>query len=433
MEKQRYIGAKLYPWQKAVTDVICNEKGTGRVCVVKAHRQAGKSFLCENILLHYAINYQKTTNAMISPTLNQSRALFKELVNAIIESGIVKAKNEQLLTIDLINNSTIFFKSAEQRDALRGYHVNGILILDEAAYLTDDILQLVLPWRNVSNAPLLIVSTPFRKDGFYWRYWNMGLSDTYRNVKAVDWCDFDTSALLTEEQKESYRKILPKNQYLTEIEGQFIDGDGMVFTGLNSCIGVPQNGTMIYVGIDWGSGKDNDDTSITFFNEHGEMVYIDCFNNLGTFEQVNRIVEDLLKYEYEIIKIQAENNSIGSPFIDLLKKTLTERGKGRLVNKIEEFTTTNGEKVRLVNQFQVALEQNKVTLLDDEKLLNELGAYAATYNAKTGNVSYNAPSGLHDDMVISTLFGYDAYKSSNNYTQNFIRAAKRKEVRYHQK
>lgn len=433
MEKQKYIGARLFPWQKAVTDAICDEKGTGRVCVVKAHRQAGKSFMSENILLWYAINYKKTTSAMISPTLNQSRALFKELTNAIIESGIVKSKNEQLLTLELINGSTIFFKSAEQKDALRGFHISGILILDEAAYLTDDILPLVLPWRNVSNAPLLIVSTPFMKSGFYWRYWCMGNDDKYRNTIAVDWCDFDTSELLTQEQRESYKKILPKNQYLTEIEGQFIDGDGMVFTNIRQCVGMPQNGTMVYVGIDWGSGKDNDDTSVTMFNEHGEMIFIDCFNDLGTFEQVNRVVDDLKKYQYEIVKIEAECNSIGSPFIDLLKKTLQENGMGRLVSKIEEFNTTNAEKVRLVNQTQVALEQNKITLLDDEKLLNQLAAYAASYNPKTNNVSYNAPLGLHDDMVISTMLGYDAYKSSNTYTQNFIRAAKRKEVRYHQK
>lgn len=33
---RKYLGAHLYPWQKAVTDYICNSKGTGKVCVVKA-------------------------------------------------------------------------------------------------------------------------------------------------------------------------------------------------------------------------------------------------------------------------------------------------------------------------------------------------------------------------------------------------------------
>lgn len=36
MKGKKYIGFNLHPWQKAVTDYICNAKGTGRVAVVKA-------------------------------------------------------------------------------------------------------------------------------------------------------------------------------------------------------------------------------------------------------------------------------------------------------------------------------------------------------------------------------------------------------------
>ena len=91
-----YIGAKLFEWQKAVVDEICDQRGTNKVVVCKAHRQAGKSYMCEGVLLHYAINYPRTTSAVISPTLNQSRNIFKEIVSAIYESGIIKRKNETL-------------------------------------------------------------------------------------------------------------------------------------------------------------------------------------------------------------------------------------------------------------------------------------------------------------------------------------------------
>lgn len=33
---RKYLGPHLYLWQKAVTDYICNGKGSGNVCVVKA-------------------------------------------------------------------------------------------------------------------------------------------------------------------------------------------------------------------------------------------------------------------------------------------------------------------------------------------------------------------------------------------------------------
>lgn len=426
-QTKHYVGATLFPWQKAVTDEICGIRNENKVVVVKSHRQAGKSFLCENILLYYAINYKRTQNAMISPTLNQSRALFKELTNAIVESGIVKAKNETLLTIDLINGSTIFFKSAEQKDGLRGYHINGILILDEAAYLTDDILQLVLPWRNVSKANMLIVSTPFRKDGFYYRYYMMGTLKE-KNTVSIDWSKYDTSALLSQEQKEVYKQIFSKNQYLTEIEGEFIDADGMVFSNLLANVGKPQEGNRYYVGIDFATGKEGDSTSISIFNEFGEMVYLHYFNDLGTFEQMNVLADDLIRFEDKIVSIYAENNSIGDPLTDVLRKCLRDKGHGTLTGYIEEITTTNQLKVTMVNQVQIGLEQNAIKLLNDSRLLNEFSAYAATYNSKTNTVTYNAPAGLHDDTVMSTMLAYHSYKNHNDYAQYKIGFVKNNRV-----
>ena len=417
-----YKGATLFPWQNAVAKEICIPVNDNKTVVVKSHRQCGKSFMCENILLYYAINKRRSTNAMISPTLNQSRALFKELVNAIVASGIIKAKNEQLLTIDLINGSTIFFKSAEQRDALRGYHISGILILDEAAYLGDDILPLVLPWCNVAGANKLIVSTPFRKDGFYFRYYQMGVAKE-KNTISIDWNDYDTSVLLSEEQKKTYKELLPKNQYLTEIEGEFIEDDGMVFTHIIENVARPHYPKHLFVGIDWGAGKGEDSTSITMVNELGDMWYLEYWNDLGTIEQINHIADLLTNDADKIVKIKAEDNSIGHPLTELLIAELKKRGYTSLVNVLEEFTTTNSEKVRLVSLVQVGLEQGEFKLLKDKRFLNEMAAYSATYNNKTGNVSYNAPQGLHDDTVISTMLAFDGYKSGGltQYTIGFLK------------
>ena len=47
----------------------------------------------------------------------------------------------------------------------------------------------------------------------------------------------------------------------------------------------------------------------------------------------------------------------------------------------------------------------------------------AEYNAKTRNVSYNAPNGLHDDICIAMMLAYDAYKNGKiigNYNISVI-------------
>lgn len=402
-----YIGAKLFPWQKAVTNEICDKIGTNKVVVVKAHRQAGKSYTCQGVLLHYALNYSGTISAMISPTLNQARNVFKELVSAIWESGVVKRKNETLLDIELINGSRIFFRSAEMGEALRGYHISGVLILDEAAYLSDDIAQLVLPWRQVAKAPMLIVSTPRLKTGLFFRYYNMGI-ERIDNTVTVDWNDYDTTELLSNEQIETYRRILTKNQFKSEILGEFLDMEGMVFTNIEPNIKNTTEYSKLFGGVDWGTGKGEDYTSLTFFNEKGEMVFIDYFNDLGTFAQVERLCNDILKFKNNIQLIQFEDNSIGSPLNDLMEKMLKERKEMNVLNKMQRYTTTNKGKSEMVAQVQTGLELNELKVLNDKLLVSQLTSYEATYNFKTGNVSYNGAQGTHDDLVMSTMIAYDS-------------------------
>jgi hypothetical protein len=151
------------------------------------------------------------------------------------------------------------------------------------------------------------------------------------------------------------------------------------------------------------------------------MVFLDYFNDLGTFPQVERVIKDILPYKNAIRVIQAEDNSIGSPMIDLLKKELKERKETGLLNKVLNFTTTNKSKASLVSQTQVGFERKEIKLLNDSVLIGELGAYEATYNAQTGNVSYNGAAGTHDDLVISTMLAYDAYKSNKRQGTYIVR------------
>lgn len=408
-----FIGPKLKPWQKAVTDILCTDTSKGLTVCVKAPRQRGKSYMCLGVLLWFSLNHNNSTSSLVSPTLAQARKVFKELTRCA--SKAIKRKNETLLEIEFINGSTIFFKSAEMRDNLRGYTVDGILIIDEGAYMPDSLLELVLPWRQVSNCPMLVVSSPRTRDGFFYQYYQEGLLPN-TGVITVDWNDFDTSEMISPQLMQQYKKILTRNQFKSEIEGEFLDGDGLVFTNIKlSAIAEPYNGTQkyqaIYGGIDFGAGGggDSDYTALSLFNEKGEMIFLDYFNDLGTFQTVERLLSDLEPFKQCIKWINAENNSIGSPFIDLLLKTANERGDYKYGSVIHRWTTTNPSKAKLVSQLQAGLEQGNVKLLNENILLNQLSSFEATYNVKSQTVTYEGAHGTHDDCTMSTMLGWDAY------------------------
>lgn len=411
-----YLGytAKLH--QKAVHDALLDKKGI--TVVVKSRRQSGKSFMCLNLLLYYSINYNSSTSMLISVTLAQSRKIFKEMVDAIEGTGIIKKKNEQTLELQLINNSIIYFKSSEQGGhALRGYTIkNGILILDECSFLSEDILEAVLPFCNVHQSPILMVSTPKFKNCFFYRYFMRGLDPNDEKVISIDWNDYDLSEFLSDEQIEEHKQMLPQNQFKTEILGQFLDDDGVVFTNYKECVRTPQNDyKKVFVGVDWSSGTGNDYTSISILNEYCEQVDYISFNNLNTTQTIDRITNILQTYnnKVRVELVLSESNSIGTPLTQLLTQANPKI-------KIEAVATTNKSKEQYVSDLQLAFEKGTISILNNPQQLSEIGSYEAVYNPKTKNVYYNAPQGLHDDAVISLMLSLEAYKKGNNKTKYML-------------
>lgn len=402
----------LFPWQADVhKGLLEHGLGSGHIHVVKSKRQVGKSLLIIGELLYFSINYPKTVNGCISPTLNQARKIYKDILNAIEDSGIVLKKNDSLLQIELINKSTIMFKSAEQRESLRGYTYTGLLCIDEAAYINDEIFSIVKPSTDVWRCPVLITSTPKFRIGFFFELFTKGQTGA-KNITSYDFNGYDTSALLSKEALEMYRQMLPKNQYLTEYLGEFLDSDSSVFSGFKECVGsgISEYGSL-YVGIDWGNGTNNDDTAICAINEHGEQVFLEYFNNKNTTEQIEYIHYYLQPFLPKIKNILCECNSLGKPLTELLKTKINKQGL------VQEWMTTNESKARLVSQLQVAFEQKQIKIIDDEKQTAELSMYEASYNIKTGNVTYNAPNGGHDDLCIALMLSLESKRATNKTGQ----------------
>ena len=422
---KQFKGIKPFSYQQAVINEVKDAKGSGKTVVVKSRRQVGKSVLIANLLLYYAINYKGTKNYVLSPTLKQGKNIYKTIINAISGCGIIKSKNATDLFITLINGSSISIKSAEQKESLRGETCTGILCIDECAYISSEVYNIVKPWCDFHKAVTLMVSTPFVKSGFFWEYYNHGLNREY-NCVSIDWSDEkyqdDMDFILPPSKLEEYRKLLPKNVFLTDYLGIFIDDDGTVFTDFKKCINKNEikDSDKLYLGVDWAAGVESDDTVVVAFNQYGQQVYLDYFNKLTPTQQIDRIEKFIVQYKNQIAVVQTELNSLGTPLTDFLKNRSQLK---TIINKFVGFNTTNQSKNAIVQNLQLAFEQKEIEILEDEKQSRELATYTAEYNAKTRNVSYNAPNGLHDDICIAMMLAYDAYKNGKiigNYNISVI-------------
>lgn len=423
-------GFHPFSYQKAVIDEIRDAKGTGKNIVCLSSRQKGKTLMISNILLYYSLNYPNTRNYCVSPTLKQAKEIYKTLTKALFGKHLTISTNGTDLFISFINGSEIKFLSAEMGDALRGYSSNGIVCIDECAFIEDEAFNLIQPWTDFHRAPKLLVSTPFMKSGFFYQYYNYGLENSHNTI-SINWSDpifkEDIEKVMPPERLEEYRQVLPFNVFKTEYLGEWLDDDGSVFIGFNNCLKANEikPTDRLFVGIDWSNQSRNDDTAISIINQDGQQVYLKYFNNLTPLSQIDKIAEELKKYEKQIVVLEPELNSIGESYTELLK----ERLQPSTQSKVDGFTTTNQSKSDIVSNLQVAFEQGNINILPDEKQTRQLGYFTAEYNPKTKVVTYNAPQGLHDDICMALMLSYDAYKKSGvrgNYSISMTRTGMRK-------
>lgn len=393
---------KLTQYQQEVYDWLGDPFESGKIAVIKSVRQSGKTFLLQIELLRMAFSH-KCTSIVFEPTIPLARKVYKSITKALEGSGLIKSANSQLLEVEFTNGSEILFKSTEQLN--RGLTVTGLLILDECAYLDDESIYSILPLVNAHKAPIIIASSPFAMDGYYYTMYLQGLEEKHL-IKTFDWSKHpEISRFLSEEQKALYKQTMSRAKYTTEVLGEFLTDGGLLFSNLENCVGDPEDDKIIYLGIDFATGSDGDYTVLSVINNLGQQVKLYRTNNLSPMEQVNwlcGLIKDLAS-NYTIKTILCEENSIGKVYIDAMKKQLP---KGIVLSN---WTTSNKSKQDLVTTFQIALENQYVQILNNPIQLNELRRYQAEINTKTKTITYNGFKS-NDDTVIATMLAYYAYK-----------------------
>ncbi len=379
--------------------------GRGKILIIKAPRQVGKTFFNISELIYNASILKKSVSIIVELSAFLARNVYNDITKALNGSGVIASANSTTCEINFINGSQIICRSIESMP--RGLTVSGILIIDETCFIDDEAIYTLLPLINANNAGLILTSSPFTAEGYFYNMYLKGMEGGNPNIKTFDWAKEEgTKKFLTDEKKALYRTVMSKNKYTTEILGEFLANDGLLFTNLNACIGeaVPTEKTA-YIGIDFATGSDGDYTVLTAINGKAQVFKQVAVNDLTPTKQVDWLVEKIneIKKGYTIRTILAEKNSIGAVYIDYMRKSLL---KSNLT--VQEFITTNDSKRRIIEQLQAAFERNDITIPNDPQLINELKRFEAIVNPTTKVVRYEGKN-CHDDRTVSLAFAYEAY------------------------
>ena len=392
---------KLEPWQKDVYDSMGDAYHSGNIYVVKSKRQVGKSCLASLLLIEYAIRY-KCTSVVVEPTQAQSRRIFKQIFKMMAKTGLIKFANSQLLTMEFSNGSEILFKSAEQRDALRGFTVSGILVIDEGAFIQDDIYELLYPTADANNAPILVISTPLFCSGEFYELYTRGMNGDSR-IRSFNWSEYDTSKFLSDEKLEYYRNTISPLKFRSEYLGEFIAEGSYLFGDINKNVKDWSPNKPVYCGIDWGAGNGGDYTVVVLMDDKGGIFDITSMKDVPPVEQVEKIAK-IINSHRSLKSVTVEMNSIGRIYYDSLRR--------KVEINIRQFNTTNESKRNIIERLIEAFQSGDICIPYDEELIRELQHYTIEKTSK--GYTYNGADGVHDDYVIALALAYDNYKRGNS-------------------
>jgi hypothetical protein len=136
---------------------------------LNVHRQGGKSQVAALKGVHVATHEPGSTVALVSPTMRQSQELFRRVQVFWRAMGRpVRQEQENLTAMTLENGSRIVCMPGDP-DTIRGLAAVRLLVIDEAARVSDDLMIAVRPMLAVSGGQLLALSTPWGRRGWWYR------------------------------------------------------------------------------------------------------------------------------------------------------------------------------------------------------------------------------------------------------------------------
>lgn len=367
----------------------------------------GKTYGSTILLVRKAWENHGTLNWWVAPTFAQSKMAYA-LVKRLLPKDTYKEQAGDLRLIllqpDGSERSIIEFKSGDNEDSLRGFGVH-FFIIDEGARIKRESFLSVMTTVTQTEGKGLIISTPYGRGWFYDCYMRGEKQDKDGNplydadnpdpwpewysIRMPTWSNPHVSVASVLQMKRN----LPSDEYEQEYAAKFLLDSAGVFRGIKECIKgtlqKPNRDHTYVMGVDLARLKDY--SVITVMDRATKhVVYHDRFNKISWEMQYSRIVETARRYNRATCVM--DSTGIGDPIVEAIQRA----GVKVIPYKIYGPTP----KKQLIDKLRVNIENQKISYPNIPVMLQELERYEQEMT-ESGVIRFSAPSGYHDDTVIS--------------------------------
>lgn len=218
VELARDVGLDLDPWQAR-----CLRSDSNRILLC-CSRQAGKSTTAALRAAHALLfDPPGSLVVIVSPSQRQSQEIFRTLAGLLHRLDTGEVGDETTLKLETRSGSRCIALPASPT-TIRGLSAATLVIVDEAAFVLEDLFSTLSPMLAVRRGRLMALSTPNGTAGWFYDQWTRGIGwDRYR-VTCWDVPRFEKPWL------EAERDLIGPLRFSREYEAEFIEDDSALFT-----------------------------------------------------------------------------------------------------------------------------------------------------------------------------------------------------------
>lgn len=314
------------------------------------------------------------------------------------------------------NGATVLFRSADSPDSIVSKGFNRIII-DEAALIEEQVFtQQILGTARKAGIKIFMISSPRGKKHWTYRMYCKG-----QDEKETEYLSFRQPYTKNPYFNETLKKLIkdiPEWIYRQEYLAEFIEDGDSVFRSLDNVfmgaeisfssnqqewslpiedveISTPQGKVLrkahersFVVGMD--IAKAVDYSVIWAMDlETGRLVYYRRLNKMD-YRDLLDLVSKVCK-QYNQAPLIFDATGVGQGLADMLNNY-------DIVT--HPFIFTNESKNDIINRLILAVEYQEIMMPNITTVRNELSVFTYTMT-RTGKISYAAPAGFHDDIVMS--------------------------------
>lgn len=216
---RQFLGVEPAPWQAEFL-----RAPLGASIAALTARQVGKTTAAAWAIAHCMLFNAGGLSVIACPAQRQSKEAVRRVRDILIKVG-AELRGDNIYELELKNGSRVLALPSTD-DSIRGLTVDGFIIADEAARLTNDLISALRPMRaRCPQARFAMLSTAWSRTDPFWTAWT-DEDPTWIRLKATA----DTVTIFSEQFLAQERRALGENGFKREYLGIPGGGEGSPFS-----------------------------------------------------------------------------------------------------------------------------------------------------------------------------------------------------------